>query len=71
MKKKCQPHFSESKDGHGPVWNKILYVTRDESRFFSWAVTALTKRIFRYSMHKIWFYCTFYNFLKSLLRRLH
>ena len=38
--------FSESKGGHGRVWNKILYVTRDKSRFFSWVVTALAKRFF-------------------------
>ena len=34
MKQTCQPRFSESKGGQSRVWNKILYVTRDESRFF-------------------------------------
>ena len=46
MKKTCRPCFSESKGGHGRVWNKTLYVTWDESRFSSWVVTALTKRFF-------------------------
>ena len=43
---KSRPCFSESKDGHGRVWNKILYVTRGESRFSSWVGTALSKRFF-------------------------
>ena len=34
-KKNVLARFSETKGGHGRVWNKILYVTRDESRFFS------------------------------------
>ena len=42
-KKNALARFSESKGGHGRVWNKILYVTREESRFFSWVVTALAK----------------------------
>ena len=46
MKKTRPPHFSEPKGGHGQVWNKILYVTRDESRFFSWVGTALAKIFF-------------------------
>ena len=46
IKKNVVARFSESKGGHGRVWNKILYVTRDESRFFSWVVTALAKRFF-------------------------
>ena len=41
-KKNVLARFSESKGGHGRVWNKILYVTRDESKFFSWVVTAQT-----------------------------
>ena len=45
-KKNVLAHFSESKGGHGQVWNKILYVTRAENRFFSGVVTALAKRFF-------------------------
>ena len=46
QKKNVLARFSESKGGHSRLWNKILYVTRDESRFFSWVVTALATRFF-------------------------
>ena len=42
----CQPRFSESKGGYSQLWNKILYLTRDESRFYPRVITALTKRFF-------------------------
>ena len=41
------PRLSGAKGVHlSRVWNKILYVTWDESRFFCWVVTALAKRFF-------------------------
>ena len=44
-KKTGRLRFLESKGGYSRVKKKILYVTRDESRFFSWVVTALMKKL--------------------------
>ena len=54
-KKNVLTRFSESKGGHSRVWNKILHVTRDESTFFSWVVTALPTRFFRPFLHNVLF----------------
>ena len=40
MKKSVEPAFQSQKVAKSRAWNKILYVTRDNSRFFSWVVTA-------------------------------